>query len=181
MATMNEENTTKPVNSSLEIPLFLKKSWYSSMRPVMTHSRPPICNKEPGEYGNGSEAGTDRTVHAKHDEHEEEDDWPELTAWQGGHSLGENLKHKAWTWTRNLAGMMSGNTYLDQQHLQYFCSENVPCSQGRWRWQTLRRSWWRSWQQRWQGSLYNSCCGTCCNWRKQDELQIQPPHCRIPG
>ena len=36
-----------------------------------------------------------RTVHPQHDQHEEEDDRPELGAWECGHGLGVNLKHKA--------------------------------------------------------------------------------------
>ena len=43
MATMYEEKTTSPVNISLEMPRLRKVSWYSSISPVMTHSRPPIA------------------------------------------------------------------------------------------------------------------------------------------
>ena len=40
---MNEKKTTNPVNTSLEMPRLLKVSLNSSIRPVMTHSRPPIA------------------------------------------------------------------------------------------------------------------------------------------
>ena len=40
---------------------------------------------------------THRTVHAQHDQHEEEDDRPELRAGQRGHGLGIHLKHQTRT------------------------------------------------------------------------------------
>ena len=35
------------MNISLDIPLFLKNSLYSSISPVMTHSRPPMALSMP--------------------------------------------------------------------------------------------------------------------------------------
>ena len=43
--------------------------------------------------------GTDRTVHAEHDEHEEEEYRPELAAGQRSHGLRVHLEHKARTCT----------------------------------------------------------------------------------
>ncbi len=42
-------------------------------------------------------AESHRAVHAEHDEHKEEEDGPELAAWQGGHGLRIHLKHQPWT------------------------------------------------------------------------------------
>ena len=47
MATTYDEKTTNPVNISLEMPRLLKVSWYSSISPVMTHSRPPMALSMP--------------------------------------------------------------------------------------------------------------------------------------
>jgi hypothetical protein len=41
-ATRKDEKTTTPVKTSLEMRCARKKSWNSSIKPVMTHSRPPI-------------------------------------------------------------------------------------------------------------------------------------------
>ena len=47
LAMMNEKKTTNPVNTSLEMPRLLKVSLNSSIRPVMTHSRPPMALSMP--------------------------------------------------------------------------------------------------------------------------------------
>ena len=39
--------------------------------------------------------------------------------------------------------------YLDLPLCRLSCPESLPCSRGRWRWQSPRRSWWSSWRWTW--------------------------------
>jgi hypothetical protein len=52
-----------------------------------------------------------RTVHAEHDEHEEEEDGPELAARQRGHRLRVHLEHQARPCISSI-GMSEGLDYI---------------------------------------------------------------------
>jgi hypothetical protein len=93
-ATEKETMITPSVKISLECFHDLKNAVYSSINPVITHSRPPIC-KTLLIPQITVDSATHSRVQPQHDQHEKEKHRPKVGAGKSGHRFRINLENES--------------------------------------------------------------------------------------